>query len=294
MWLAVDIRRILCPVDFSEPSRAALRAAACFARQFKAQLQVVFVEDPLLASVAAQVAPQAADATAEAARFVAETGDDVLASARIVVETDRDVASRIVTLASREQADLIVMGAHGLTGIRKAFFGSTTARVLKSTATSLLIVPPTGSADMACDLEGLGPILVLTDFGPAAAYAAAAAASLAKAVDAPLVLVHVLPELSMPLSWRSRGDDLTQQRLDEAHRRMAQAIVPLQAVTPIESTIVQGNIAEVAADLARKRHAGLIVMGVESGARGMRPGATAYPVICAAPVPVLAIPAPGD
>jgi hypothetical protein len=92
------------------------------------------------------------------------------------------------------------MGAHGLTGVRKAFFGSTTARVLKRAMVPLLVVPASPDVDKARDLEGLGSILVLSDFGPAASPAAALAAGFAHAIGARLVLVHVMPHVSMPLS----------------------------------------------------------------------------------------------
>jgi nucleotide-binding universal stress UspA family protein len=287
----MDIRIILCPVDFSETSQAALHAAACFARQFDAEVRVAFVQDPLLAAAARQSDDEI---EAELKAFVDATGEDVLRHARMLVVTGKDVAARVVMLATHEQADLIVMGSHGLTGVRKAFFGSTTARVLKTSTGPLLIVPQAAAGDRSCDLEGLGPVLVLTDFREAAAYAAMAAAHLAKAVDAPFVLVHVLPHLPMPLSWADKAVALTPQRMDDAHAEMAHAIVPIETITPVESTILQGNIATAVADLARKRHAGLIVMGLSAGMTGPQPGATAYPVICGAPVPVLVVPAPRD
>lgn len=288
----MDIRSILCPIDFSDTSRAALHAASCFARQFRGQLCVAFVQDPLLASVSATMDVPSSEV--EVAQFLSQLDDEILRKARIIVVTARNVADRIVTLARHEQADLIVMGAHGLSGVRKAFFGSTTARVLKRSTIPLLIVPPVAGVDRSCDLEGLGPVLVLTDFREPAAYAALAAARLAKAVDAPLVLVHVLPELSMPESWTAHRPRLEQQRLDAAHASMAHALAPIEAIVPVESVILQGNIAAVTADLARKRHAGLIVMGLSPGTSGTQPGATAYPVVCASPVPVLAVPAPTD
>ena len=39
-------------------------------------------------------------------------------------------------------ARLIVISSHGLTGIRKLFFGSTTERVLRETAVPVLVTPP--------------------------------------------------------------------------------------------------------------------------------------------------------
>src|SRR4026207_759590 len=46
-------RSILCPVDFSPNSRAALRYAAMLARLSEAHLIVLYVDDPLLAAVMA-------------------------------------------------------------------------------------------------------------------------------------------------------------------------------------------------------------------------------------------------
>jgi nucleotide-binding universal stress UspA family protein len=82
-----------------------------------------------------------------------------------------------------------------------------------------------------------------------------------------------------------------EHRTAEAHQRMCFAMAPLEKQGPVESVIVQGNIAERVAELARTRPAGLIVMGLEREAAGSRPGSTAYAVICSAPVPVLAMPA---
>ena len=53
---------------------------------------------------------------------------------------------------------------------------------------------------------------------------------------------------------------------------------------------MRGNIAESVAELARTHRSGLIVMGLDSEARGARPGSTAHAVISSTPVPVLAVP----
>ena len=44
----MTFRRILCPVDFSACSRAALRYAAALARRQEGELTVLFVNDPEL------------------------------------------------------------------------------------------------------------------------------------------------------------------------------------------------------------------------------------------------------
>ena len=285
------IRSVLCPVDFSEASRVALHAAVRVARQFKASLHVLFVEDPLLASAAAIGAPASADLKEELKQFVAATPElDPPGELTLHVATGQP-AAEIVRVADREHIDTIVMGTHGLTGIQKAFFGSTTARVLKRSTTALLMVPASEDANKGRDLAGLGSILVLTDFGAAAGHAAEFAARFAESVGARLVLVHVMPAVSVPASWSGRAQAAMECRTAEAHRQMCGAMCPLEKFGPVESVIVQGNIAERVAELARAHHSGLIVMGLDAEATGARPGSTAYAVICSTPVPVLAVPA---
>jgi nucleotide-binding universal stress UspA family protein len=288
----MQIRSILCPVDFSEASRSALRAAARVSRQFTAQLHVLFVEDPLLAQVE-HGASRWPDLSEELKEFLAGTiSRDLPTEPRIHLAVG-EPAREIVAVAGREGVELIVMGAHGLTGVRKAFFGSTTARVLKRSTGPVLVVPASSEEDKAINLEGLGSMLVLTDFGAAAAGAADLAAELAHSIGARPVLVHVLPRMSVPQSWRPRAEAAMKRNTAEAHQRMCDAMAPLERYGPVESVIVQGNVAECVADLARARRAGLIVMGLERGETGPRPGSTAYPVICSAPVPVLAVPVKG-
>lgn len=286
-WL-MPIRSVLCPLDFSEGSRAALHAAWRFVRQFDGVLHVLFVEHPLLAA-AAREASIGHDLTEELAQFVAETPGQEGPPQPVLHVLTGDPADVIVALADRERVDAIVIGTHGLTGIRKAFFGSTTARVLRRTTRPVLMAPLSGWSGQARDLEGLGSILVLTDFGRAATRAARAAARLARAIGGPLVLVHVIPPISAPSSWGPAAAAAIERREGDAHRQMCEAMAALRRDGPVESVIVEGNIADRAAELAHTRHAGLIVMGLDSDARGAHPGSTAYNVMCRAPVPVLAI-----
>ena len=250
---------------------------------------MLFVEDPLLAQAEHIVSPSP-DLTGEIRAFLAGTADlDLPDEPRLHLATgEPDV--EIVACAMREHIDLIVMGAHGLTGVRKAYFGSTTARVLRRTTVPLLVVPGTADVGKARDLEGLGAILALSDFRPAAEAAADIAADVAHAISAPLVVVHVMPPVSVPQSWRPRAIAAMQRRAATAHERMCHEMARLQRRGPLESTIVDGSVADRVADLARERRAGLIVLGLERADTGRRPGSTAYPVICAAPVPVLAVP----
>lgn len=139
-------RSILCPVDFSANSRAALRYAAMLARLSDAHLIVLYVDDPLLAAVMAAraTAPTMLAATkTELQRFV----DGALrgappAPAYTVLTQAGAPAREIVKMAERHGCDLIVIGYRGIGRTSRLLFGSTTEGVMRTTAVPVLAVPP--------------------------------------------------------------------------------------------------------------------------------------------------------
>jgi len=137
---------ILCPVDFSRNSRAALRYAAMLARLSDAHLLVVHVEDPLLATTAAiryDAAAIIASNEAELRRFVSSV---VSPSRPAVAVTTLEVAGKpaqeIIKAAMRHRCDLIVMGYRGAGRASRLLFGSTTEGVVRRSSIPVLAVPP--------------------------------------------------------------------------------------------------------------------------------------------------------
>ncbi len=127
-----DYDCILAPVDFSEPSMAALHCAADLAQEQGAKLLAVHVVDTM-------TLPPYFDADFfEAGREQAwDSLEEAVAQAKLpvtpelVVSTGR-VHERLVELAADHGADLIVMGCLGLTGLDRLLLGSVTERVLRS------------------------------------------------------------------------------------------------------------------------------------------------------------------
>jgi nucleotide-binding universal stress UspA family protein len=66
----------------------------------------------------------------------------------------------------------------------------------------------------------------------------------------------------------------------------------MDATTPVETVMRTGGPADVIADVATERKAGLIVMGLQGagGLLGSAPGSVTYRVLLLAPAPVLAVP----
>lgn len=139
-------RSVLCPVDFSAPSRAALRHAARLTRQTRGRLSVLYVNDAFLmaaAEVALHDRTMAARNRDELRRFV---HDCVPAAVRRAIPitclvSTGNPAEEIARAAVKLGSDVIVMGTMGLTGAKKLLIGSTTQGVLHRARVPVLAIP---------------------------------------------------------------------------------------------------------------------------------------------------------
>ena len=289
---------VLCPIDFSESSRGALRYARAIAAHFAARLTVMAVDDPLLGEAAAMSGdhtPVSEDTAREIDRFVHQTfkalhrdGIDL----RCEVAAGKP-AAEILRVSRERNCDLIVMSSHGLTGFRKMFFGSTTERVLRETTVPVLVTP--GADQGPKEVEEVAAlvrrVLVPVDFTPATAWQLRFARGLGEALNRPLLLVHVIEPVRTMVAAQSRllhVDAERRSRAESALESLVQVIPP--ALKP-EALVAYGEPAEEIAKLATDRDAGLIVMGLHSSPlTGPRMGSVTYRVLCLASRLVLAIP----
>ena len=143
------IRKIVVPVDFSAHSRAALEYAIDFAKQIGAEIHVIHAFSMPLTTVAAYefagavaaVPPNLwADLESAASQnleaFVGEAdAKGVPVKSRLVI----DIATKaILDFAENVDADLIIMGTRGLTGLKHVALGSVAERTLRSAACPVL------------------------------------------------------------------------------------------------------------------------------------------------------------
>lgn len=139
-------RSILCPVDFSANSRAALRYAAMLARLADSHLVVLYVNDPLLATAAATrhgTSALMASAESDLQRFVRGALRHVTPPISTTLLTIAGTPPReIVEAAERHGCDLIVMGYRGVGRASRFLFGSTTEGVVRTTAVPVVAIPP--------------------------------------------------------------------------------------------------------------------------------------------------------
>lgn len=300
----LPLRSVVCAVDFSEPSREALRWAGALARRHKARLTVVSAPDLLLAEAARMRFGRdlVHDTELELRGFAGATWSEdpaqtIDAGYRVQVGPAAEV---ILDIAANESADLLVLGTHGLGGVRKWLLGSTTERVLRRTRTPLLAVPPSmtergSSSAKTAPLEA-GPVLAATDFSDAATRAAAWAADLAKDFAKPLCLVHVVEPIAVPPHWQAYLADTEHARIADAGVQLQTLATRFAGAVGVDPLVERGHPAETIAAVAEQRRASLIVMGLASSRVGVgsRPGSIAYRVLCLAKVPVVVVPPQPD
>lgn len=145
----LPFKKILCPIDFSEPSYEALKRANEIAVHFSAELYIVHIV-PI-----APVIPGSATVPATFNIPMYQQELEVSSKAMMVDIIDRwvskevpaqpivvagDAPHHIVRIAEEEEIDLIVMSTHGQTGWRRFVFGSVADKTVKMASCPVLLI----------------------------------------------------------------------------------------------------------------------------------------------------------
>jgi nucleotide-binding universal stress UspA family protein len=136
------IQTILHPTDFSEPSRYAFETACALARDYHARLVLMHVVPPYIAAEV-YIPPPPEDYREKVWEEFRELQARDPKVRELRVETlirEGDPAAEILRLARETNPDLIVMGTHGRTGLRRVLMGSVAEKVLRRAPCPVLTV----------------------------------------------------------------------------------------------------------------------------------------------------------
>jgi nucleotide-binding universal stress UspA family protein len=287
---------VLCPIDFSDNARGALRYAGAISAHFRSPLTLLAVNDPLLEEAAALAAGPAHltnDTRRELERFFSHTFErppQPSSDIRLEVVSGKP-APEILRISRDRPCDLIVMGSHGSTGFRKLFFGSTTERVLRETSVPVLVTAGGDPGPLKLeDVRGLvRRVLMPVDLSAATDQHLATTVRIAETLGVPLLLLHVVEPVRSIVASTLGLPNMEAERRDRAERQLDSTIASLTSVKA-EVLIAYGEPAEEIAKVAADRNVGLIVMGLHSSAMlGPRMGSVTYRVLCLAHRLVLAL-----
>ncbi len=289
------IESIVAPVDFSEPSRAAITQASGLAASLGATIHLIHAAHFPTPSLGHEFAiPEPAwEAVRDAAqKRVEEIARQLESRGRRVTRevSDRSPVDAIEETVRRRNGDLVVMGTHGHRGLQHVFLGSVTERVLRSAAIPVMAVP--ASAEVS--EQPTRRLLFATDFSPASLGARDFAVSFASDLGASLEIVHAIAtptqffasyEVAPPAGLIDEIRDGARTRIDELAGWVSERGVS------VETRIVEGAASESIIDAARKAKADAIVMGTRghSGLRHVLLGSVAEQTLRQAPCPVVAV-----
>lgn len=304
----IDIRRILCPIDFSDHSRRAVDNAVAIAKWYDSALTLLHVYSaapvaayapgtPMTASIA--LTPRDRNALLAAMRHVAET--EVPPDIPIQLEiAEGPTATEILNRAGSLPADVIVMGTHGRSGFQRLMLGSVTEKVLRKAACPVLSVPR-----HAADAVPLPPvlfkrILCATDFSESATHALTYAMSLAQEADAHLTVLHAIemPEDLTPELYETVHDGeptlasyMKAAREDRCARLKAAVPDTVRAYCTVDTILATGKPYREILRIAAEQDSDLIVMGIHgrSAADLLFVGSTTNHVVREATCPVLTL-----
>lgn len=296
---SLSIRRILCPMDFSEFSRAALRYAISLAHHFGAELYVQHTAELPASLLLAGAEPIAIDQwRQQLPRFerdlwqvVQETGITP-SQARLIVN-EGQVVDQILETISKQSIDLLVMGTHGHKGFRHMFLGSTAeASIHKAPCPVMVIGHPQKHFAFPDEKDQiqLRTILLATDFSSHSDRAMQYAFRWACEWAAKVVVFHAVPITSVV--------DLFPKYEVYFQRQAANAWGDMEEIVPevvrqwcdVDYVLRHGNPHDEIMRAAQERDADLIIMGARGAGLTASPwGSVSSSVLREARFPVLVV-----
>lgn len=289
------LERILAATDFSSTANAGVDWAIELALAHDARIDLVHAL--LVPSRATDFVPSPPDFTEalqeaasgrlnEITTRVREMGVEVSAELKLGVPSQV-----IIEAATQQDADLVVIGTRGLSGLRHLLLGSTAERVVQHAHCPVLTVHP-GDADKHRPLD---TILVPTDFSKDAETAYFAALNLlGRQSSTKVVLLHVY---HLPYEYTAYGTIPTsldyfrdvEGAAEERLKTLAEEI--RKQGFKVETLAREGFPPEVILGEAQTAGADLIAMGTHgrTGLAHLVLGSTAERVVQRADCPVLTV-----
>jgi len=267
------MNHIVCPVDFSEPSRHGMTLAFAVARWFGARLTLLYVHQfgPSLIGVGPAAVPSQPTLLSDderrtltaTLRTFGRVDDASPGMVDTVVVEDMSVAGGILDRATELNADLVVIGTQGRSRLERFGLGSVAEAVLRKASSPVLAVPPHVPGGALSDPAAIRHVLCPLDFSTHSIDALPQALLWASKAGARVTALHVAeisPELAAPPlpefeAYRDRV-------VSDARRHLADAVRNAAPQAPIEQRLAVGRPAVEILRYAADHQADLIVMGI--------------------------------
>ena len=295
----LHLRTVVAALDFSAGSEAALVRAADLAERAGATLHLLH-GDVLFRSSGDGALPDRAPSSAlrvRIERFAADAlglPDSAALDAlgpTVAVVRDVTAPAAVLRYAESVEADLLVLGTHGRSGLSRLLVGSVAEAVVAAAPCPVLTVPNRGGAPLPAPDA---PVLVAVDFSERSHAALAAGHALAAPYGAPVELVHVVRDAGPYPGFAPNIlslVDFDPEQGEAVRDRLVRFAGASGWPAPAAAHVGLGAPARVIADLAAERGAAAVVLGTHgrTGLAHALIGSVAEGALRRAPCPVLTI-----
>jgi len=286
-------KKILIGVDFSDSSRLALRRGGALAERAGVAVDVVYVlkELPYESSLDSENFLKWSEATEaalaeELADFSREAfGEEIEAEEEVRVGSpDRELAAA----AGESGADLILVGGHGKSALKRFFLGSVAESVVAQARVPVWV-------ERGESYQPISSVILPTDFSANSRRGVLAGLDWARWLHVPVILLHIAETRYVPpLSLIDPQDyEKKMQVLAEQHFQKFADGLPLTGPT-VERQLRVGHSTEEIEKFAKSRPGALLILATRGQGNSMRSlGSVASQVLRHVAGPTLLIP-PND
>ncbi|HNP06048.1 MAG TPA: universal stress protein [Cyclobacteriaceae bacterium] len=185
------MKSILVPTDFSLNANTAIDYACELARSLGAEVTVLNIHTPAITQydVASVIVKNELDRAKEIAEEkLGEISKMIQQQYQITCKTRfkvGGVVDSIEDMIEKEEADFVIMGTRGASGLGKILFGSNTARVIEKVDCPVLAIPE------GCTFQNPKRIVYATDFNNAELNHLDKLVAVAQSFNSELMMVHI-------------------------------------------------------------------------------------------------------
>src|SRR5215831_7488479 len=285
----IHVKKIMVPVDFSEPSKKAVNYGLSLASEFQARLVLAHITpfDPVSYT----------KAKAQLLGLIPPDYRDRL-DFEIIVKAG-DIRAELLAMVEEGEIDFVVMGSRGRSYFERVLLGSVTERLLRKLHVPILTVSHL-NPEKEIHEPGTVPlrrIVYATDLTEGSEVGLEFSVRLARGLDAHLTVVHAVHADDVAfygLETAFLPDYASEARAQAAERMSRMVSLVSDGGVPISTVLADGVPYEAINNVAEKDNADLIVINLQGKGRLERAllGTTAERVIRTATVPVLSLPLP--
>ncbi len=236
------MEKLLVATDGSKFSKSAIREALNLAKTCSSKLIAVSVvkTNVEFEDLVPQVVEKAEREVREHLESVKNKALKEGLDCEIVIHRSEEPFRDIVNDAVKNQVNMIIVGTHGRTGLKRLMMGSVTAKVIGHAPCNVMVVP----MDARITLE---KILIATDGSIYSELASREAISIAKRTNSGLI--------ALSIAKKDENLPVAKESIDMVREVAEREGIKVDALT------LKGEPYEVIVKTAKQKNAGLIVVG---------------------------------